>query len=75
MHWIRRAASRADCTAGSSREIRTAMIAMTTRSSISVKPPRRSRPCSIFIFIRLACGVEILGALSSNIAGWYAQAM
>ena len=38
MHWARRAASRADCTAGSSRAIRTAMIAITTRSSISVKP-------------------------------------
>src|SRR4051812_38635133 len=40
VHWIRRAASRADCTAGSSNEIRTAMIAMTTRSSIRVKPRR-----------------------------------
>ena len=33
----RRAASRADWTAGSNREINTAMIAMTTRSSIRVK--------------------------------------
>ena len=41
-HWARRAASRAACTAGSNRAISTAMIAMTTRSSISVKP-RRSR--------------------------------
>src|SRR5689334_2676762 len=40
VHWIRRAASRADWTAGRSREIRTAMIAMTTRSSIRVKPRR-----------------------------------
>src|SRR5262245_10242461 len=47
VHWARRAASRADWTAGSRREMRTAMIAMTTRSSMSVKPreflaPRRS---------------------------------
>ena len=35
-HWARRAASRADCTAGNKRAIRTAMIAMTTSSSISV---------------------------------------
>src|SRR4051812_40329524 len=40
-HWARRAASRADCTAGSNREIRTAMIAITTSSSIRVKPVRR----------------------------------
>src|SRR3954463_4961251 len=37
MHWDRRAASRAACTAGSSSAIRTAMIAMTTSSSIRVK--------------------------------------
>src|SRR4051812_884819 len=40
---MRRAASRADWTAGRSNEIRTAMIAMTTRSSIRVKPPDRLR--------------------------------
>src|SRR4051794_8643211 len=40
MHWARRAASRAAWTAGSSRAIRTAMMAMTTRSSISVKARR-----------------------------------
>ena len=40
MHWDRRAASRADCTAGSRREIRTAIMAITTSSSISVKPRR-----------------------------------
>ena len=34
----RRAASRADCTAGKSSEIKTAMIAITTRSSMSVNP-------------------------------------
>src|SRR5947209_6835084 len=37
-HCDRRAASRAACTAGSKSAIKTAMIAMTTRSSISVKP-------------------------------------
>src|SRR3954453_23878356 len=41
-HCARRAASRAACTAGRSRAIRTAMMAMTTSNSISVKP-RRSR--------------------------------
>src|SRR3954468_3155972 len=39
-HWARRAASRADWTAGKSSAIRTAMMAMTTNSSISVKPRR-----------------------------------
>ena len=39
-HWLRRAASRAACTAGSSSAIRTAMIAITTSSSIRVKPRR-----------------------------------
>src|SRR5690242_4451589 len=41
VHWARRAASRADCTAGSSRAISTAMMAITTSSSISVKPRLR----------------------------------
>src|SRR5689334_5918132 len=41
VHCTRRAASRAACTAGSNSAIRTAMIAITTRSSISVNPPRR----------------------------------
>ena len=41
MHCARRAASRAACTAGNSNAIKTAMIAITTRSSISVKPRRR----------------------------------
>ena len=39
---MRRAASRAACTAGNSRAINTAMIAITTSSSISVKPRRFS---------------------------------
>ena len=38
VHWMRRAASRADCTAGNSKAIKTAMMAITTRSSISVNP-------------------------------------
>ena len=38
-----RAASRADCTAGKSSAIRTAMIAITTSNSISVKP--------VFLFV------------------------
>src|SRR6185312_7198008 len=40
VHWARRAASRADWTAGRSSAIRTAMIAITTRSSIRVKARR-----------------------------------
>src|SRR5262249_52301219 len=41
VHWARRAASRADCTAGSKSAISTAMIAITTSSSIRVKPAWR----------------------------------
>ena len=37
-HWARRAASRAACTAGSSSATSTPMMAITTSSSISVKP-------------------------------------
>src|SRR4051794_14978049 len=40
VHWARRAASRAACTAGSSSAINTAMMAMTTSNSISVNPGR-----------------------------------
>ena len=40
VHCMRRAASRAACTAGSKSAISTAMIAITTRSSISVNPRR-----------------------------------
>jgi hypothetical protein len=40
VHWARRAASRAACTAGSKSAINTAMIAITTRSSISVNAAR-----------------------------------
>src|SRR5262245_35301022 len=46
MHWALRAASRADLTAGRSRAIRTAMSAITTRSSISVKPRLRESLCA-----------------------------
>src|SRR4051794_36524799 len=41
VHCARRAASRDAWMAGRSREISTAMMAMTTKSSISVKPGRR----------------------------------
>src|SRR4051794_20846520 len=40
---MRRAASRADCTAGSNRATRAPMMATTTSSSISVKPRRGDR--------------------------------
>src|SRR4051812_49379998 len=40
---MRAAASRTFCTAGSSRPMRMAMMAMTTSSSISVKPRLRNR--------------------------------
>src|SRR5262249_55568964 len=43
LHLARLAASRTFWTAGSSRPIRIAMMAMTTSSSISVKPWRRGR--------------------------------
>src|SRR2546421_7179053 len=43
LHWLRAAASRTFCTAGTSRPIRMAMMAMTTSSSISVKPRERQR--------------------------------
>src|SRR4051812_39324223 len=44
MHWDRRAASLADWTAGRSRAIRTAMIAITTSNSINVNPRRDRIP-------------------------------
>src|SRR5690348_9149432 len=40
LHCVRRAASRACCTAGRSSAIRIAMIAITTSNSINVKPKR-----------------------------------
>src|SRR5262245_21560826 len=42
-HWTRAAASRVRCTAGRSRPISTAMMAITTSSSMRVKPRRRGR--------------------------------
>src|SRR5262245_50173320 len=42
-HWARAAASRTFWTAGSNRPMRMAMMAMTTNSSISVKPRRLER--------------------------------
>jgi len=52
VHWVRRAASLADWTAGSKSAINTAMIAMTTSSSISVKARyrcmRTSSSCADF---------------------------
>jgi hypothetical protein len=41
LHDMRAAASRTFCTAGSSRPMRMAMMAMTTSNSISVKPRQR----------------------------------
>src|SRR5262245_54226654 len=49
VHWARRAASRAAWTAGSRSEIRTAMIAMTTKSSIRVNAGRQVRLVAAFI--------------------------
>jgi hypothetical protein len=40
VHWLRRAASRAACTAGSNRAIKMPMIAITTNNSTSVNPRR-----------------------------------
>src|SRR6516225_131621 len=50
-HWMRRAASRAACTAGSSRAINTAIMAITTSSSIKVNAERSEvdrRACLIW---------------------------
>jgi hypothetical protein len=50
---MRRAASRADCAAGSNNAINTEMIAITTSSSMSVKPEFKARLCALdvrFIF-------------------------
>src|SRR5690606_14657379 len=52
-HSIRRADSRAIWIAGSSNAISTAMIAITTNSSISVKPERRRRERNELIIIFL----------------------
>src|SRR5262245_40628221 len=49
MHLMRMAASRTFCTAGRSRPISTAMMAMTTSSSIKVKPRPRCKPSALVI--------------------------
>src|SRR6185295_4637770 len=40
VHWVRAAASRTFCTAGTSKAIKMAMMAITTSNSISVNPRR-----------------------------------
>jgi hypothetical protein len=50
VHWIRRAASRAAYTAGNSRAIKTAMMAITTSNSINVNP-RRCMRNSVAVFL------------------------
>ena len=42
VHWARRAASRAACTAGNNSAIKTAMIAITTSNSIRVNTQTQS---------------------------------
>src|SRR5262245_59235045 len=46
-HWDRRAASRADCTAGNRSAIRTAMMAITTSNSMRVNPIREDDLCRL----------------------------
>ncbi len=42
-HWARRAASRAICTAGNSSDIKIPMMAITTKTSVNVKPDLLAR--------------------------------
>ena len=66
-HWARRAASRALWTAGNSSAARMAMMAITTNSSISVKPrlePNRLVSLSWFSF-----AAALLGSGTSNSVG------
>src|SRR5438132_1516191 len=51
-HVARRDASRADCTAGSNSAISTAMMAMTTSSSIRVKPRWRMSELPTVVNVR-----------------------
>src|SRR5262249_39903609 len=64
-HCARRAASRAACTAGSSRAIKTAMMAMTTSNSIRVKPPRnrtnRLRRSMVVLLIARSARKDLAG--------------
>ena len=46
VHWARRAASRAACTAGNSSDTRMPMMVITTNNSTSVKP-RRGQVCRL----------------------------
>src|SRR5688572_10878080 len=48
-HWVRRAASRAACTAGKSNATKTPMMAMTTSNSTSVKPVRPRRDSEVIL--------------------------
>src|SRR5262249_3677789 len=59
-HFMREAASRTFWTAGNSRPMRMAMMAITTNSSISVKPERRSD----MAFLPFLLDGEIEGVLS-----------
>src|SRR5687767_15963977 len=58
-HLVRAAASRTFCTAGSRRPIKTAMMAITTSSSMSVKADRRVRR---FIRVALTKGMNGTGS-------------
>ena len=53
-HCIRRAASRAACTAGSSKAIRMPMIAMTTSNSTKVNPRVLFHRLIPFLSVRMA---------------------
>src|SRR4029079_7721284 len=64
-HCALRAASRAACTAGRSNAIKTAMIAITTRSSISVNPVRGVT----FISLTLQPRADVLHALPRRAVG------
>src|SRR5262249_41368021 len=57
-HCDRLAASRAACTAGSRSAMSTAMIAMTTSSSLSLKARRLMVRSSLSMGGRVACGID-----------------
>src|SRR4051794_24175655 len=76
---MRREASRADCTAGSSRATKTPMIAITTSSSTSVKARRSERPEQRAIRTsqkqsRSKAGERAKGAAIRLTHGWDGQA-
>src|SRR3954462_5081727 len=58
-HFVRAAASRTFCTAGRSRPIRTAMIAITTSSSISVNAALRLLTGAVAMAVHLEMGLEL----------------